>query len=136
VIKEKLIMWGFVRRVFTNKLVVGSGIAAASFTGYAHREDIQYYISSIRIPKDLHYLDEEEDRLGLRFGTSFDKGKKAVMEDYCSAVELPSGLAFAIFDGHGGTLAAEFANHNICNHLSHYITNCMKLSFTKLTYKY
>ncbi|MCO5596886.1 hypothetical protein L7F22_050956 [Adiantum nelumboides] len=62
-----------------------------------------------------------------QFGVSWRKGRRDCMEDTHTALANFQGKAnqafFGVFDGHGGTLAAQFAAENLARHIAAAIEN-------------
>ncbi|KAL0865335.1 hypothetical protein Bca101_044453 [Brassica carinata] len=63
----------------------------------------------------------EVEREGDEFSVYCKRGKREAMEDRFSAFTNlerdPKQAIFGVFDGHGGSIAAEFAAKNLCNNI-------------------
>lgn len=98
-----------------------------SFICFKDKNKMGNLLGSPIVDKETHVGRTEE---GLEFGVSSMQGWRVHMEDahICEArlyanegdikVDLPGHSLFAVFDGHGGTFAAEYAGSNMLRVLS------------------
>lgn len=77
---------------------------------------------------------------GHALGLAYSRGNRPTMEDTYAAVEITfrcrrtnvnvTGQLYAIFDGHGGTLSANFVRTHIATYLKTYLAKCNSSKLT------